>query len=166
MFKCIFIKRRLCDYLDNSLSEIEKMKVENHLGRCNKCSRNLNQLKIILNVASQKKAPQPNNEFWHNFKIDLDRKLNEKLVPTFSPKPSLSYRLRPAFNYALILIFILVASNYFFKNPVSTYLRFAEDEDLAEEVDALEAIDDTAEFDYGDNLYMEELNLFYQLDEV
>lgn len=165
MLKCIFIKRRLYDYLDNSLSEIERMKVEAHLGRCNKCGQSLKQLKIILDAASRKKAPQPNDEFWHDFKIDLGRKLNEKLVPDFSLKQSLGYRLRPAFSFALILIFILAVGNYFLKNPHPASLRLAQDDDLVEEADALDAIDEVSEFDYQDEPY-EELNLLYKLDEV
>ena len=165
MFRCIFIKRKLYDYLDNGLSETDKVEVKGHLDGCNKCSQHLGRLKNILDAASERKAPWPNTEFWHNFRIELDRKLNEKLVGPVTLKPRLSYRLKPAFTCALTLIFILALGNYFYKNRTSPHLRVTQDEGLVDELDALDDVDETAAFDSSGDSYMDELSFFYQLDE-
>lgn len=166
MLKCIFIRRKIYDYLKKSLSEIDRFKVENHLDHCNKCRQNLVQLKDILEVESHKKSPQPDAQFWHNFKIDLERKLNEKLVGPITLKPKLSYRLKPAFTYALTLIFILVLGNYLLKSSRSTSSRISQDEELVDEIETLYDLGEAVEFDYSDDPYMEELDLLYQLDEI
>lgn len=164
MLKCLFIKRKLYDYLENCLSDLDMAKVESHLKSCNKCEQSLSRIKNILDLASGKQTPQPNAEFWHNFKIDLDRKLNERLVPKIKLERRLSYRLRPVFAYATILIFILLAGNYFYKN-IPSPLRYAEENaDLVEETELLDEIDELTDLNHNEDAYLDEINLLYQLD--
>ena len=107
MIRCIFIKKKLYDYLDNSLSELEKDKINRHLGRCPSCQKELKKIESLLEIARQKEVPQPSDEFWHNFTTGLDRKLNQRLVPPFRFRPNLSLRLKPVFAYASLLVAIL-----------------------------------------------------------
>lgn len=165
MLRCIFIKRKLYDYLDKSLSDIEMSKVKSHIDGCKKCNESARQLSAILEASSQKNHLEPNAEFWHNFKIDLDRRLNEKLVPAVNFKRSLSYRLRPAFAYLFTLIFVLALGNYFFKSPHSRPLYLAQDDELIDEIDALDELDEAVELDYQDDPYMEELDFLSQFEE-
>lgn len=167
MLKCLFIRRKLYDYLENSLSDIDRIKVKKHLDVCNNCQDNLSQLRSIIALAAKKKAPQPDNEFWNNFKIDLDRKLNEKLVPPINIERRLRYHLRPVFVYAGALIFILAigVGSYVYKRPHGTLIRVAENEDLINEILTLDDLEGS-DLELNDNadleIDLEEINLSYQ----
>lgn len=171
MLKCLFIRRKLYDYLENSLSDIDRIKVKKHLDVCNNCQDGLSQLKSIIVLAAEKKAPQPDNEFWHNFRIDLDRKLNERFVPPINIERKLRYHLRPVFAYAGALVFILVIGigSYVYKRPYTALIRIAQEEDLVEEILTL---DDLKGGDLGLNddanleMDLEEINLSYQFNPI
>ncbi len=159
MLKCLFIKRKLYDYLENSLTDIERIKVKDHLNVCSNCKDRLAQLKNIIALAAEKKAPEPDSEFWHNFKIDLDRRLNEELVPLANLEPKLSYRLRPVFAYVSALIFILVIVNSnLYKRPHQDLTRIAQEEDLVEEILSLDELDEILSLN-EDELLLEEADL-------
>lgn len=162
MFSCIFIKRKLYAYLDNALSEIEKIKVKKHLDICLSCQEKLSQMADIIDLAKNRKIPQPSEDFWHNFKIELDRKLNTRLVPEFSFQRNLNYHLRPVFVYASVLVFILAMSLYLYYKP--TYLTRS-DLDLINEVNLLEEVTSDASLNHSEDMYIEELNLLYQLNQ-
>lgn len=166
MLRCLFIRHKLYDYLENSLSELDKIKVENHLGICNNCKERLGQIRSILDLASQRKSPQPNSEFWHNFKLELDRRLNENLIPPITFERRLVYRLRPAFAYIFILIFFLTIGNYLYKRPFSRLPNIAQDEDLIDETLTLDELEEGLESEHNEDAYTEELDLFYQLDQI
>lgn len=164
MLKCLFIKRKLYDYLENNLSDIDMVKVHSHLDVCHKCNQSLSQIKSILDLASQKKTPEPTEEFWRNFKIDLDRKLNAGLVPPINLERRLSYRFRPVFVCATVLIFILLMGNYLYKN-IPSNLRYAqENEDVVEETELLDEIGKAEDLNDNEDTYLDEIDLFYQLD--
>jgi hypothetical protein len=157
MWKCLFIKRKLYDYLENSLSEIERIKVEKHLKTCNRCQDNLSQLKVVIDLAAKKKTPQPDSDFWHDFRIDLDRKINERLVPPIKAEYKLRYLPKPVFVYVSILIFILVIGlgSYFYKNLNSNFIRIAQqDKNLIEEILTLDELEDNT-LELNDNADLE-----------
>lgn len=164
MLKCLLLKRKLYDYLENCLSDLDMGKVEGHLKTCNKCRQSLSRIKNILDLASQNQTPQPNVEFWHNFKIDLDRKLNARLVPEIKLERRLSYRLRPVFAYATILIFMLFAGGYFYKNSPSALRYTEENTDLVDDTELLDELDEEANLNHSEDAYLDEINLLYQLD--
>lgn len=166
MLKCLFIRRKLYGYFDNALSEMDRIKVKSHLDVCDECRHRLSQIKNIIDLATQKKIPQPNAEFWHNLKVDLDRRLNEILVPPIRIGHKPSYRLRPAFAYIATLILILVVGNYFYKNLLSIPGHLTQDEELIEEIVTLQEIDEALQLNYDENAYIEELNLLFQLDQA
>jgi hypothetical protein len=171
MLKCLFLRRKLYDYLENSLSDIDRIKVKKHLDVCNNCQDSLSQLKIIIALAAEKKAPQPDNEFWHNFRVDLDRKLNERLVPPINIERKLSYRLRPLFAYVGALIFILVIGigSYVYKKPFANLTRIAQDKDLIDEILTLYDLEGSdLELNDNGNLEMdlEEIILSYKFNPI
>lgn len=170
MLKCLFMKRKLYDYLEDSLSGIDKIKVKRHLDSCSRCNQSLSQMKNIIALASEEKSCKPNAEFWHNFQVELDRKLNEKLVPPLKTQTALTYRLRPLFAYAAILLFILATGSFFYKKPHHLAFRqIARDEELADEWEALEEVTESELSQdkdiYEDDPYLEELRFLSQLDE-
>lgn len=169
MLKCLFIKRKLYDYLDNSLSDIDRIKVKAHLDVCSNCRERLSQIRSIIDLAANKCVPEPDNEFWHNFRIDLDRKLNEKLIPPIRIEHKLRYHLRPVFAYVGALIFILVIGigNYVYKRPYANLTRIAQDEDLINEISTLDDLEG-GDLELNDNgnleMDLEEINLSYQFN--
>ncbi len=170
MLKCLFIRRKLYDYLENSLSDLDRIKVKKHLDVCNNCQNSLSQLKSIIALAAEKKTPQPDNEFWHNFRVDLDRKLNERLVPPIKIERKLRYSLRPVFAYVGALIFILVIGigSYVYKRPYANLTRIAQDEDLINEILTLDDLEGSGlELDDANlEMDLEEINLSYQFNPI
>src|SRR3989338_1040837 len=166
MLRCLFIKRKLYEYFDNSLSQIERIKVKGHLELCSHCREELYQLKNIIEAASTKKIPQPSAEFWHNFKINLDRKLNEKLAGSVSVSLGYSSQLRQAFAYAMILIFVLSVGSYLHKRPY-TFLRLAaQNESLEDDLESIDEEIEVLELNQSEDAYIDELNLLYQFDQA
>lgn len=186
MLKCILIRRKLYDYLENSLSEIAKLKVENHLHACHNCGERLGQIKAVLDFTGQKNIPQPKEEFWHNFKIDLDRKLNDALVSSLTPletaersykrkvsltgftlKPLPRFYLKPALTYAVLLVFFLAIAASLYKFPHPASLRLTRNDDaLAEEAIALDELGEASELNHDEDAYLEEIDLFLALEQA
>lgn len=167
MLQCIFLKRKLYDYVDNSLSEIDRIKVEKHLERCPHCQQRLNQIKAILECAGSKNIPSPNNEFWHNFKAGLDRRLNEALAGpvTFTQKPK--FYLRPAFASAAIGVFFLAIGISLYKFPRPNHMQLAQDDrQLVEEAATIEELTETSELNHDEDAYLEEIDLLMQLEQA
>jgi hypothetical protein len=161
------IKRKLYDYLDDSLSEIAKSKVKNHLDACHNCRERLRQIKAILDFAGQKNIPQLKEEFWHNFKIDLDRKLNDTLVGPLTLKPLPRFYLKPALAYAALLVFFLSIAASLYKFPYPASLRLAQNDDqLTEEAIALDELDGDSGLNHDEDAYLEEIDLFLALEQA
>ncbi len=171
MLKCLFIRKKLYDYLDNSLSDIDRIKVKKHLDVCNNCQDSLSQFKSIIALAAEKKTPHPDNEFWHNFRVDLDIKLNERLVVPINIERKLRYHLRPVFAYVGALIFILVIGigSYVYKRPYANLTRIAQEDDLVEEILTLDDLEG-GDLELNDNgnleTDLEEINLSYQFNPI
>jgi hypothetical protein len=158
------MKRTLYDCLENGLSEIERIKVEKHLGVCTGCQERLSQIKAILDSAGAKNIPAPKEEFWRSFKIGLDEKLNEALVEPFALKPIRKFYLKPAFAYAVFLIFFLAVVSALHKFPSSARLQFAQsDEELVVEVVELDELEPALELNGDEDVYLEEIDLFITL---
>jgi len=139
MFECLFVKRKLYDYIDNSLSEEEKIRVKAHLDVCLDCQGKIKQMESLIRQSQRKNIPQPSDDFWHNFKTELDQKLNQKLVPEFNLKTRFSYRLKPAFAFSLASVIIVVITMYFYLHSRPVFLA-KEDTDLIEEMNFWEEI--------------------------
>ena len=164
MIRCIFIKKKLYDYLDNSLSELEKDKVKRHLERCLSCQGKLKQMQSLLELTRQKEVPQPSDEFWHNFTTGLDRKLNQRLVPQFKIRPNLSLRVKPVFVYASLLVVILTLGIFlnFYTSP--TLLNRA-DLVLVNEIIMLEELTQEAYLNHSEEAYVEEMEILSALSQ-
>jgi len=137
MLKCLFIKRKLYDYSDNTLSDIDTIKVKRHLEICSGCRVRLEEIKNVINLASAKEPPRPSEDFWRNFNIDLNRKLDRRAARPIRIELGFRYRLRPVFAYAMIIIFFIGIGGYFFKKGHNS---LGQNRYLVEEVMALEDI--------------------------
>ena len=162
MWKCIFMKRKLYDYLENSLSEIDGMEVKEHLAICPTCQRCLSQMRSLIDLAKNKMTLQPSEDFWHNFRIELDRELNARLVPEFSFKTKLGHRLKPVLLYASVLIIILTTSLYFYNRYQSLN---SPDIALVNDISLLEEVTSETSLNHNEDAYIEELDLLYELNQ-
>lgn len=114
MFDCIFIKKKLYDYQDNSLSDRERFKVKAHLERCTDCSGILQGMRNVVRTAEDKTIPMPSEDFWRHFKIGLDEKLNERLVKPTGFSFAAQYRLKPVLIPSLVALVLVFSSFWYF----------------------------------------------------
>ncbi len=164
MIQCIFIRRKLYDYMENSLSQAASVKVKRHLECCAVCREKLEAMAQLIQAVEQKTAPQPSEEFWEGFKAGLHQKLNARLSPSLRQplldlKPKLS--LRPAYGFLAFLVIVL---------GISVYLRYnnllyfnASDTAIINEVSLLEELNPDISIGNGGNANIDELNILYRL---
>ncbi len=164
MFKCFFIKRKLYSYLDDVLSPENLRFVKNHLNDCSSCRAELEKMEGLVKAAQSIQVPQLNNEAWHDFKVDLDRKLNARLVPEFKLKRGLGYQLRPVLVYASVLIFVFGLWIYQAKiNSTKANIMYAYD-DIVNNINFLDELDQGLNLNHDEDAYIEEINLLSQLE--
>lgn len=160
MLGCILRRRKLYEYLDNSLSEIERLKVGKHLNNCPPCRKKLNQMQSLIDLVKNKKTPEPSEDFWHKFRVELDANLNSRLVAPFNFKPQLNWRLRPALAISLASVIILTGI-YLFSHGRPLLLADA-DADLVEEIDLLEELSPDSSFTLNEDIELDKLSLWGQ----
>lgn len=166
MIQCIFIRRKLYDYLESSLSQAAAAKVKQHLECCAVCRGKLEAMAKLIQAVEQKAAPQPSEEFWEGFKTGLQQKLNARLSPSLGQplldlKPKLNYFLRPAYVVPAFLAIVLAISFYLrYNNPV--YFN-ASDTEIINEVSLLEEVSPDISIGNGGSANIDELNILYQL---
>ena len=157
MFTCRAMRRKLYEYLDNTLSEEEKLKVKEHLARCAPCQAQCAQIKTVISWSESKKIPVPSEEFWHAFSVELDARLNEKLVPESRLKPFVHWRLTPALVMSVVSVFMLVASASVYFHNKRIFIAGAEEE-LVNEINILEELSPESNVIPLEEVYNEELN--------
>jgi len=163
MFRCIFIREKLYDYQDNSLSELEKSKVEEHLKDCPDCSKRLFQMKELLTLVEHKNIPKPSEDFWHKFKIELDDKLNARLVTPLKLKPVSVLGLKPELAITLVSVFlVIIALGVHLRNKV---IIANSDTQLLDEISILEEIKPEIDIANADEASFDELYLLDQQDQ-
>lgn len=165
MLECFLLKRKLYDCLDNSLSEIDRLRIKKHLDVCPHCQKRLTQLKVILDYASSKHIPSPNNEFWYTFKAGLDRRLNTLISETGTVTQKPKAYLKPAFASAVLCVFFLAIGISLFKFSHPTGMPLGQEAGLIEEFAVLDELSEVADLNQEDD-YFEEMDLFIQLDWV
>ncbi len=166
MIQCIFIRRKLYDYMENSLSQSASAKVKQHLECCAVCRGKLEAMAKLIQSVEEKIAPQPSEEFWKGFKVGLRQKLNERLSPSLGQpeldlKPKLNYFLKPAYVVPAFLVIVLAISFYLRYNNL-VYFN-ASDTAIINEVSLLEEVSPDISIGNGGNANIEELNILYQL---
>jgi hypothetical protein len=163
MLNCFFMKRKLYEYLDGGLSDKQKAGVKKHLEKCVSCSRLLNEMKSIFDLAPKGEI-NPSQNFWDNFKIGLDRKLNDALLSPLSAKPGVSRQLKPVLAYAIILTLFFTAGGYFYRIFSSKHAALLAEQELVEEVLLLDEVDSASELNHSEDAYIEELDILYSLN--
>jgi len=154
------MRRKLIDFLGKSLNEEDQLKVRSHLDSCLACRKRIADFSALLRTTAKLQSPDPSQEFWHDFKVDLDKRLNEELLssasPSVHPLPGTRFIPRPALAYLAVLIFFLVIGASFYRNLIS------QDNHLIEEAVTLDEINNSNDSNQSKDAFLEELNLLYQ----
>ncbi len=163
MFKCYFIKRKLYPYLDNTLNPQDLNYVKEHLSHCHNCRVKLERMAGLIKAAQSVRPPELDSGSWHDFKVELDRKLNARLVPEFKLKRGLVYQLRPVLVYASVLIFIIglwaykIESQYKMLKTAYTY------DSLEDEASMVDELAPEMNLNHDEDSYIDEINLLIQM---
>jgi hypothetical protein len=165
MIKCLFIRRKLYGYLCREFAEAEHKKIKQHLDACPVCRKRLEGIRELINLAQMRKTPEVSEGFWHDFKTDLDRKLNARLIPEFKLSPGLSYKLRPALVYASVLLIILGLWTYRFGAYTKRVNVAQSAEELVNEINLNDELSLEPGLNHDEDAYMDEFNLLIQLGE-
>ncbi len=149
MFKCMFIKRKLYDYLEGDLRENERSQVKQHLDACSFCRARFNQAAELIKAAADKTIPSLSQRFWDDFRVGLDDRLNRRLVSPFKFKPVRAWNLKPVLALALILMFISAGGIY--KHYSKSYFYADADAQLIDEAVLLAELDPGSGLDIDDD---------------
>lgn len=109
MISCRKVKRWMIDYLEGTLSEKEKVLVDEHLSKCSQCAQEVEVLvktQKLVRLKTRKEMPEG---FWAHYLPRLRRRLEEK------PLSRLEWRPVPtlALATATVLVLLVVTVNLF-----------------------------------------------------
>jgi len=161
MLRCFFYRRKIYEYVGSGLSEPDKAKVKQHLLVCDSCRQRAEEIKAIINSAEEALAPEPSDDFWHDFKTGLDRKLNSALLPQFESGRRKAPRLRPVIAYATAFVIVLAISTHLYLYRLSAINGEAA---LVNEAALIDEVNPDVPLGQGEDAYIEEINLIYLLD--
>lgn len=99
--KCRKVKKRLVDYIENELKDLEKKAIDDHLKICNKCSAELNGLKETIGLTKRVKVPRLSERFWVNFLPHVRERIEAREERRFS------FKLVPVFAVSLSILFVI-----------------------------------------------------------
>jgi len=129
MKECKYFQQIMVEDFYNEINPKEKSKLEKHLENCDSCKTQLAQIQSTLNGMNQYKREEPSEEFWNNYWINLESKLDRK--PPFSEKLKkifAVFQIRPSWIYgfataaAFLIIGIFLGKFYFTPQPVNSYV--------------------------------------------
>lgn len=161
MFRCFLIRKRLYEYLEHNLSDIDNRRVKSHLQICEACQNRFNQMNVLLELARAKKTPQIQEDFWHDFNTGLDKKLNAVLVPEFRTMPSLKFQFKPLLVYVSVSVFVLAvtaALSFHSKTKIIGNSEAA----LIDEISLLDELTDDPILSGNIEDYLEEIDILEQ----
>lgn len=162
MLKCLLLRRKLYGHAQGLLADAEAKRVQQHVESCTSCRQRFRQVQSIIEAARGKRMPKLKGQLWHEFQIELDRKLNARLVPEFQFKRGLRLNLKPAFSYTLVLILLLVSGIYFYNRQQAQLAMFLEEDYIVNEVAFLEIVGNSQEVANGDiEALIEEVEFLY-----
>jgi len=157
------MKRKLYDYLNGTLSGLDKILVKKHLDACAGCRKKFEGIEHVIRLAEQKKTVEPGAEFWHDFKVGLDQRLNDELVSPLRLKGGTRTYLKPAFAYVFALVFILTIGVSFYR-PHFSAARL--DQDLVNKIATLDELGEISVLDHDEDAFLEEISLFYPFNQI
>ena len=160
MQECQGIRERLVDFIEGELPPQEYCRIEAHLGRCPHCSREMSELRGVLERARSLPAPTVPADLLDGFGAAVRRRIATERSPRLSPwrkvgswlAGCVSLRPIPALSAAAVLGFLLAIGLMHTPRPpqlspasevpaVGESLSLAQNLDLLEQFDLLEDLD-------------------------
>jgi hypothetical protein len=119
--KCKDFEELLVQYLEDSLDPKERKKVEQHLGECEACRINLQEMESTLHLLAEEQLPQPEEDFWINFLPQVRSKIDAEEKPSFTlfPKPRLVSGLVSVMVIVLLGLFLFNVSQKRVGDPLT-----------------------------------------------
>lgn len=118
--ECNEVQARLIDYLDNRLQEPVRAEVENHLHDCEKCRKDLEEIRMIFDTINEAPLEKPTEGLRENFNDMLQSELNRLAASNNLVKASakkvipvqlINYLLRIAAGFVILVGGILIGMN-------------------------------------------------------
>jgi len=121
MKNCKYFQQLLVDEFYSEINSQEKSELDAHLQSCENCKTQQSEILSTLNGMKQYERKEPKEEFWNNYWLNLEGKLDQnpgswtlsllkrlsgKTFPTFKLKPNLIYGFATAAAFLIIGIFI------------------------------------------------------------
>jgi len=129
MKECKYFQQLIVEDFYSEIDQNEKSKLEKHLESCDNCKMQSEQIPATLNRMNQYKRPQPSEDFWNNYWINLESKLDRKpsfieklknIIERFQIKQSWIYGIATAAAFLIIGIFL--GKFYFTPPTANTYV--------------------------------------------
>ncbi len=143
---CLFLPK-ISSYIDNELSERERLEVETHLDGCRECRKELEKMKAVDELISALPEIEPR----HGFDSEFARKLEDLETPerTFQAFFKSQWRYALASAAALLIGIGCILYNYMPSKAPSVYemqlaanLELLQDLEIIENLDLLEHMDE------------------------
>lgn len=117
MKKCYIIKNLIQEYIDNTIDEVNKQKLLNHIKECKDCEQEFKDyFKIINSLKNIKETPLPNG---------FEERLHNKLINAYYQQEIFSSALRRLEVVFISFVFMLVIIGFFvFKNFRLVHLNY------------------------------------------
>ncbi|MCM8764975.1 MAG: zf-HC2 domain-containing protein [Candidatus Omnitrophica bacterium] len=108
--KCEEIKKKIIEFVDGGLSDVERIDIEKHLEECHRCRKEIESVKTIFSSAKQIKTPEYDEAFWnarYNIIFEKAQRINHQR--------SLVRRMKLGFGLIGIFLMIFASKAYYHK---------------------------------------------------
>ena len=108
--KCKRARKMLADYVNGILDTEGNRKVQDHVARCETCSRELNALGKVLELIDNVKVEYPPESVWENFLPDLHKRIANEAALVFKKQQRQRLYLLPGWAAVVAIVLIIFAS--------------------------------------------------------
>jgi len=114
---CREIQPYLDDYLADRLTPDFRAVLDEHLGKCDRCREELEQLEVLVGILTVDKVPDPGEKYWDNLESNILSKTIEKPESHVDERPSrplisfLKYTVSLAAAIAIFAVSIVLSGS-------------------------------------------------------
>jgi len=169
MLTCWRLKRRLYEYAMGEADPSEAKRIELHIGGCPRCSRKVQEIRLITETAAREKKPFLGESFWRRFDERLSLRLSQEVIGAGKPIGLLQHIFSfPRISVAVaVSVCLLLAA---ISIPLQTYLSTPSEIALNEQgiVETALLMDQAGELNLGEDedAYIDEFLLEMALEQV
>lgn len=105
------IQKKFLLYIDDDLSEVEKIFIDRHLDECAECKRHFEELANIWNEERTLEQPLPSQALWYDLKDRMEKESLKK-VPAAATISNVKLLLNTAITVAVVVFAVFVGSRF------------------------------------------------------